>query len=306
MNIAPGYIGIDVSKHHLDIFDGTPRRIVNSGEAIAAWIGGLGSTELVLFEATGRYDRQLRQLLTEAGIDFARVDPTKAHSFAKLSGRLAKTDPIDAYVLALMAQTIKPPRHQGRSAERDRLAELHGRRDQLVDMRQQERTRQHEATDLDAAADIAAHIDELTTRIARFEKAITALIDSSAELAQTNRLLRSIPGIGPVTAATLMALLPEIGSRSPKTIAALAGLAPFNNDSGRFRGKRSIRGGRPRVRRAMYMAALATIRRPGRFAARYKAMTQLGKPPKLVIVAIARKLLVIVNAVLRDKIPFAA
>jgi transposase len=306
MTIAPGYIGIDVSKHHLDVFDGTPRRIANSGEAIAAWIRGLSSIELIVFEATGRYDRQLRELLAEAGIDFARVDPAKARGFAKSIGRLAKTDTIDAYMLALMAQTIKPSVHRARSAERDRLAELHKRRDQLVDMRQQERTRQHEATDPDVTADIAAHIDDLTARIGRFEAAIAALINSSGELAQTNRLLRSIPGIGPVTAATLMALLPEAGSRSAKTIAALAGLAPINNDSGRFRGKRSIRGGRPRVRRAMYMAALATIRRPGRFAARYKAMTQIGKPPKLVLVAIARKLLVIVNAVLRDKTLFAA
>lgn len=305
MIIAPGYIGIDVSKHHLDVFDGAPRRIANSGDAIAAWIGKLSDVELIVFEATGRYDRQLRQLLAEAGIDFARIDPAKARGFAQSIGRLAKTDTIDARMLALLAQTIKPPRHQAPGAERDRLAELHKRRDQLVGMRQQEQTRRHEADDPDAAADIDAHIKDLTTRIARFEAAITALINSSAELARTNRLLRSIPGIGPVTAATLMALMPEAGSRSPKTIAALAGLAPINNDSGRFRGKRSIHGGRPRVRRAMYMAALATTRRRGRFAARYQAMTQLGKPPKIALIAIARKLLVIANAVLRDKTPFA-
>lgn len=306
MNIAPGFIGIDVSKHHLDLFEGTARRIPNSPEAIAAWVDGLCGSEFVLFEATGRYDRHLRELLHKAGIGFARVNPAHARDFIRSTGRLAKTDAIDARMLALMAQTLRPAAHQPGSAERDKLTELHKRRDQLVDMRQQERTRQHEATDPDAAADIAAHIDDLTMRIGRFEAAIAALIDTSEELARTNRLLRSIPGIGPVTAATLLALMPEAGSRSAKTIAALAGLAPINNDSGRFRGRRSIRGGRPRVRRAMYMAALATIRRPGRFAARYKAMIQLGKPPKLVLVAIARKLLVIVNAVLRDKTPFAA
>lgn len=306
MNIAPGFIGIDVSKDHLDVFDGAARRIANRPEAIAAWVGGLAGTEFVLFEATGRYDRGLRQVLDQAGIGFARVNPAQARAFARATGRLAKTDKIDAHLLALMAQALRPPAHQAGSAERDKLGELHKRREQLVDMRQRERTRLHEATDPDVITDIGEHIDWLSAQISRFEAAIAGLIKATAELAQVHRLLRSIPGIGAVTATTLMALLPEAGDRTPKTIAALAGLAPINNDSGDFRGKRSIRGGRPRVRKAMYMAALTTIRRPGRFAARYKAMTENGKPAKLALVAIARKLLVIANAVLRDKTPFVA
>jgi len=306
MNIAPGFIGIDVSKDHLDLFDGAARRITNSPEAIAAWVGGLADPAFVLFEATGRYDRQLRQLLTQAGIGFSRVNPAQARAFARATGRLAKTDKIDAQLLALMAQALRPPAHRSGSAERDKLGELHKRRDQLVDMRQRERTRLHEATDPDVSADIGAHIDWLSAQIGRFEAAIAALVKATPELAQAHRLLRSIPGIGAVTATTLMALLPEAGDRTAKTIAALGGLAPINNDSGDFRGKRSIRGGRPRVRKAMYMAALTTIRRPGRFAARYKAMTAQGKPAKLALVAIARKLLVIANAVLRDKTPFAS
>jgi transposase len=306
MIIAPGFIGIDVSKQHLDIFEGAARRILNSPEAIAAWVGGLARTDFVLFEATGRYDRRLRQLLGQAGIGFSRVNPAQARAFARATGRLAKTDAIDARLLALMAQAVRPPQHQPDSAERDKLGELHKRRDQLVAMRQQERTRQHEQTDPDAAADIADHIAWLTDSIGRMEAAIAALIKATPELEQDQRLLRSIPGFGPVAATALMALLPEAGGRSPKTIAALAGLAPINNDSGAFRGKRSVRGGRPRVRKALYMAALATIRPAGRFAARFKAMIAQGKPAKLALIAIARKLLTIANAVLRDKTPYRA
>lgn len=305
MMITPGFIGIDVGKQHLDLFDGMARRILNTSEAIAAWVGGLAGTEFVLLEATGRYDRELREQLGQAGIAFARVNPAQARAFARSIGRLAKTDKIDARVLAMMAQALHPPVHRARQPERDKLAELHKRRDQLVDMRQRERTRQHEQTDIDVAAGIAAHIDWLTHGIGQIEAAIAALIKASAELAEDWRLLRSIPGIGPVTATTLLALMPEAGSRSPKTIAALAGLAPINHDSGQFRGKRAIRGGRPRVRKALYMAALATIRASGRFASRFKAMTAQGKPAKLVLIAIARKLIIIVNAVLRDKIPFS-
>jgi transposase len=305
MMITPGFIGIDVGKQYLDLFDGMARRIPNTPEAIAAWVGGLAGTEFVLFEATGRYDRQLREQLGKAGIGFARVNPAQARAFAHSIGRLAKTDKLDARVLAMMGQALQPSPHQPGSAARDKLAELHKRRDQLVDMRQRERTRQHEQTDIDVAAGIAAHIDWLTQGIGQMEAAIAALIKASAELAEDWRLLRSIPGVGPVTATTLLALMPEAGSRSPKTIAALAGLAPINNDSGQFRGKRAIRGGRPRVRKALYMAALATIRASGRFAARYNAMIAQGKPAKLVLIAIARKLITIVNAVLRDKTPFS-
>jgi transposase len=288
MIIAPGFIGIDVSKHHLDIFDGTARRILNSAEAIAAWIEGLAGTQRVLFEATGRYDRELRELLGQAGIGFSRVNPAQARAFARSTGILAKTDKIDARLLAMMAQALRPPQHQPVSPARDTLAELHKRRDQLVETRQQERTRQQ----------------WLSAEIAAFDAAIRELIKATPELAQDQRLLRSIPGFGPVVASALMARLPEAGGRSPKTIAALAGLAPINNDSGEFRGKRAIRGGRPRVRKALYMAALATIRSSGCFAARFKAMTEKGKPAKLALIAIARKLLVIANAVLRDKTPY--
>lgn len=267
-------------------------------------MAGLAAPKLVLFEATGRYDGRLRGALSAAQIDYARVNPAQARAFARATGQLAKTDKVDAQMLARMACVLRPDSRPAPNAGRQKLGELTARRDQLVQMRRAELNRAQEATDPDAMADIAELIELLSCRIATFELKIARLIEATPELEQAHRLLRSIPGIGPVTATTLMALLPEAGQRSPKTIAALAGLAPLNNDSGNFRGKRTIRGGRPRVRTALYMAALSTIRSSGPLAARFKAMVSAGKPKKLVLIAIARKLLVIANAVLRDQTPF--
>lgn len=306
MIVAAGFVGIDVSKHFLDIFAGGPVRIANSEAAIVAWLAGLETPELVLFEATGRYDARLRLALTEAGIDFARVNPAQARSFARATGHLAKTDRVDARMLALMAQTLKPQGHPAADVQRGKLGELTTRRDQLVDMRRAELNRQQEMTDPDALADIDQHLGLLSARIAAFDRMIAALIATTPDLDRVHRLLRSIPGIGPVAATTLMAFMPETGTRSPKTIAALAGLAPLNNDSGTFRGKRTIRGGRPRVRTALYMAALAATRSQGPLGQRFRTMTQAGKPKKLALIAIARKLIVIANAVLRDQVPFNA
>lgn len=306
MMIASGFVGIDVGKQYLDIFAGRPARIANTEQAIAAWLAGLAAPKLVLFEATGRYDAKLRLALSAAGIGFCRVNPAQARAFARATGQLAKTDKVDAQMLARMAQVLRPQSRPVADAGRHKLSELCARRDQLVDMRRAELTRQQEATDPDAMADLAGHIEELSVRIAAFELRIASLIEATPELDRVHRLLRSIPGIGPVTATILMALLPEAGQRSPKTIAALAGLAPLNNDSGSFRGKRTIRGGRARVRTALYMAALTAIRSSGPLGQRFNAMVQAGKPKKLILVAIARKLLVIANAVLRDQTPFQA
>jgi transposase len=256
MFIAPGFVGIDISKDHLDIFDGRARRITNTEAAIAAelenWQGG---DAFVLFEATGAYDRCLRQQLDLAGIAYVRVNPARARDFARATGRLAKTDAIDAKLLAAMAQALRPQAADAPDPERQALAGLAKRRDQLVAMRKQERTRLHTAEPA-IVADVAAHIDWLDDRIRAVEMAIQSLIGESPKLQAAQELLRSIPGIGPVGATTILALMPEAGTLSPKTAAALAGLAPMNADSGNFRGKRAIKGGRPRVRQASYMAAL--------------------------------------------------
>ena len=305
MIIAPGYIGIDISKDHLDIFDGKAHRIANTAEAITALLDRLRAAQLVLFEATGRYDRHLQQVLSAAGIDFARINPLHARAFAQATGQLAKTDAIDAQMLAAMAQALRPAPHARPDPQRLELADLHRRRAQLVAARQQERTRLHTASAA-IAADIIAHIGWLDARIKALELKIAQLIRSSATLALAASLLRSIPGIGPVSATALLALMPELGQRSAKTIAALGGLAPINRDSGQYRGRRSIAGGRAEVRRALYMAAVTASRSPSRFATSFKALTAKGKAPKLALIAIARKLLVTANAIIKSNQPFNA
>lgn len=304
MNIAPGYIGIDISKDHLDVFDGTARRIANTPEAIAALLAELADPRLVLFEATGRYDRHLQQGLIAAGIGFVRVNPLHARAFARATGQLAKTDSIDARLLAGMAQALTPTPQPPPDPERLELADLHRRRGQLVSFRQMERTRLHAASPA-IAAGIASHLSWLTTQIQALEQQIAALIERSASLSLACCLLRSIPGIGPVTAAALLALMPELGRRTGKTIAALGGLAPINRDSGRYRGHRSIAGGRAEVRRALYMAAVTASRSSSGFAATFKALRRKGKAPKLALIAVARKLLVAANAILKSQQPFA-
>jgi transposase len=308
MIIHPGYVGIDVSKHHLDVFDAVngARRIANTAEAAAALAAGLAAGDFVLFEATGAYDRALRQALQATGVAFARVNPGRARDFARAAGFLAKTDQVDARMLAAMGQALEPAAQPSVDAERERLATLGKRRDQLVAMRQQERTRRRECRDADTAADLDRHLAFLGAAVAALDKAIKALIAGSATLAKAAGLMRSVPGVGPVAAATLLALLPELGARSPKTIAALVGVAPLNADSGTFHGKRPIRGGRKRVRDALYMGAVTAARSNSRFAEFYRRLRQAGKAPKYALIALARKLLVVLNAILRDAVPFHA
>lgn len=308
MIIHPGFVGIDISKAYLDVFDpsvGRGEQFANTAAEVAVlvsrWPAG---SVFVLFEATGRYDAVLRQALTAANVPFARVNPARARDFARAAGYLAKTDAVDARMLAAMAQCLRPAAQDASSAGRERLTLLHKRRDQLVGTRQQERARRSECDDPDIVADLDRHLRWLDDAIGAIELRIRQMLAADARLASLAALLRSAPGVGPVTATTLIALLPELGTRSPKTIAALAGLAPFNRDSGKHRGQRAIRGGRKRVRDALYMAALAATRSKGRFHALYTAMRDAGKPAKLALIAIARKLLVMLNAIARDQTPF--
>jgi transposase len=305
MNIAPGVVGIDIAKQHLDVFDGgRVMRLPNTKAAIAALIASWrDAPPRILFEATGAYDLELRQALHQAGIGFARVNPARARDFARAAGFLAKTDALDAKMLAAMAQCLDPPPAPPAKPEREDLACLHKRRDQLVAARQQERTRRHDAPP-QIAADIDRHIAWLCADIAAMDARIDRLIAAHQQLRQIARQLRSAPGVGPVTAAALIALMPELGQRSPQAIAAIAGLAPLTVESGQFRGKSQIRGGRKRVRDALYMAALAATRGKSRFAKSYQALRAAGKPAKLAIIAIARKLLVTLNAMIRDNKPF--
>jgi transposase len=308
MIIYPGFIGIDISKHHLDIFEGGCERavrIANRREAIVSLLERWhGRDVFVVFEDTGHYDRLLRQALAAGDVRHARVNPSRARDFARAAGFLAKTDAVDARMLAALGQCLSPEAQGRTDFVREQLALAHKRRDQLVHDRKKERTRRSECVEPAIAADMDEHLAWLDARIAQWDKSISSLVAQSEALDRTWRQLRSIPGIGPVAATTLIALMPELGSLSPKQVAAMAGLAPFNVDSGKHRGSRRIRGGRKRVRDALYMAAVAAARCSARFKAFYKRLIDAGKPPKIAIIAVARKLLLVANAILRDRAVF--
>jgi transposase len=310
MTIAHRCIGIDIAKIHLDIHDsGTGRtwRIANSAAAIADLLAQWPRPgPRVVFEATGSYDRILRVALEAANIAFVRVNPARARDFARATSALAKTDAIDARLLANMGQALALTPTPAADPQRQRLARLQRRRDQLVATRADEKKRLGLAEDDVVQQSLATHIAWIDAELIRLQAGIDRLVASSAELADLRRRLQTAPGVGPVTALTLIALMPELGQRSGKTIAALAGLAPFNNDSGAFRGQRHIRGGRRRVRQALYMAALAAMRKVPRLAAHYHNVRTRSGHAKVAIIAVARKLLIILNAMTRTRQPFAA
>jgi transposase len=303
-------VGIDVSKHTLDIFDdavGKPDRIANAPQPItkqvARWRCG---NVFVVFEATGVYDRELAEALHRAGIRFARINPARARDFARACGRLAKTDAIDAHMLAGFARMMAPSCEPAPDPARNALSLLAKRRDQLVHMRAQEKNRRSETRDPAMIESIARLIDFLDREVKAIEARIKTLIKAEPTISDDARLIRSAPGIGPVACMQLIAQMPELGRVGPKQVAALAGLAPLNVDSGQYRGKRAIGGGRKRVRDALYMAALNAVRRDNSIKAFYQRLRTAGKPAKLALVAVARKLLTTLNAMLRDRNPYLA
>ena len=302
MDIHPVVVGIDVSKARLDIFDGSASGCANSSEAITPLARLWAERKaLVVLEATGVYDRALRQVLQAHGVAYARVNPGRARDFARAAGFLAKTDQVDARMLAAMGQALQPRTEEPPDPARERLAALHRRRDQLVHARQQERTRLKGCEGEELVQSLEEHLAGLDGAVKALDQKIAAAVGDAEGLKAERRLLASIPGIGPVAAVTLMAQVPELGSRSSKEIAALAGLAPLNRDSGQWRGQRTVGGGRKRVRDALYMAALSASRSHSPFAERYRRLIQAGKPPKLALIALARHILVTANAVIRDQ-----
>lgn len=305
--ITPVFVGIDVSKATLDIFaEGFGhRRIANAADAVAAMIADLPRPCFIVLEATGSYDALLREELERAGLDHARVNPQQARDFARALGRRAKTDAVDARMLAEMGRRLDLRSERPADAARRHLARWQRRRDQIVAMRQQEKVRLAEEREAPFQAALRTHIAQLDHALAEADRAIAALLAECPDLAEVETRIRSVPGVGRVTAVTLMALMPELGERSPKQLAALAGLAPFNLDSGDKRGQRRIRGGRRRVRQALYMAALTAARSNPRLKAFADTLKARGKAAKPVLVAVARKLLGIINAILRNKTTFA-
>jgi transposase len=302
-------LGIDISKKRLDAFAhplGKARAFSNDEagwRALVAWAIELEA--FVIFEATASYDRGLSLVLQEAGVAFHRANPRKAREFARSAGFLAKTDQVDARMLAGYGVALPLAPARPTTPERLELQDLVARRDELVEMRKAERTRLKADPAAWLKASLQILIDVLSVQIADIEARIEALIASTADMTRDYRILRSCVGVGEVAASVLLALMPELGQVSRRTIAALAGLAPIACDSGAMRGKRKIFGGRKRVRDALYMAAL-TAARTDAFKADYERLKAAGKPKKLALVAIARKILVALNAAIRDQTPFHA
>jgi transposase len=243
--------------------------------------------------------------LAGAGLPVAIVNPRQVRKFAGAIGRLAKTDAIDAAVIAHFAQAVRPAARPLPDDLAIRLAELMARRRQLVVMINAEKQRLAKAHDRVAQSSFRAVLKRLEAERARIDKAIEKLIEASPLWCAKQDLLKSVPGIGDVVARTLIAELPELGHVDRHQIAALAGIAPMNRDSGRYRGKRQIQGGRVEVRAPLYMACLVAIRHNPALKSFYRRLRDAGKPARLALVAAMRKLLTILNAILRDQRPWA-
>lgn len=305
--ITSSLAGIDISKRHLDVHllpGGERRRFPADRLAdLAAWLARHG-VGLTVAEATGGLEADLAEAFEMADLPLAIVNPRHVRHFARSLGLLAKTDRLDARVLALYAERLRPEPRQRRPAERRRLSALLRRRKQLIAMRTAERQRLQQEREPDLKDDIAASVDRLNTEIRSIERRSAELIASQPELRRDAQLLATIPGIGPVLAANLIASLPELGNANRRQIAALVGLAPYACDSGSLRGRRHIWGGRAELRQTLFMGTLAAIRPKGAMRQRYQSLLDKGKPPKVAIVAVMRNIIVTANAIMRDKAQF--
>lgn len=305
------FVGIDVAKDTLDVcidpLDGqAEQHLPYDSASIVRLIGQLATLAptLIVLEATGGLETRLASELLAQGLPVAVVNPRQVRDFARCTGQLAKTDRIDARVLCAFARAIRPAARGIPDAATRELAELLARRRQLVEMRMQEMQRAHQAASKPAQKSLKAHIAWLDKRIEEIDGELrTRLRQCDAWRAKDN-LLRSIPGIGDVNSFTMMARCPELGQLNRREISKLVGVAPLACDSGKYRGKRRIQGGRFDVRKTLYMAALSAIRHDApikEFAQRLKAA---GKPSKVVIVACMRKLLTIMNVVIKTNKPW--
>jgi transposase len=302
------YVGIDVSKDKLDVAvwgEKDCREFANSKRGIAKLVKqmlGLGP-KLIVVEATGGYEEGVVLALFAAGLPVALVSPQRVRQYARAKGLLAKTDQIDAQVLADFGKKLQPRLFVGKSEERRRLAALLGRRRQLNDMLQAEKNRQR-TPDASLKQSLQRTIRYLKSELGTIDQEIEQFLQEHPELEEQEKLLRTAKSIGRVTAATLLADLPELGQLDRKEIAALVGVAPMNRDSGRKRGHRRTQGGRPEVRSALYMATLTGIRYNPILKPQYDHLVKRGKEKKVAITACMRKMLTILNAMLRDQQPF--
>ena len=298
------YVGVDVAKGVLDVAlepSGETWRTTNGAEAIGALVVQLQARQptLIVLEATGGYEAALAAQLAAAALPVVIVNPRQVRAFAKSLGQLAKTDRLDAQVLARFAAAVRPEVRALPDEAAQRLSALCARRRQLVEMLTAEQNRLLHA-DAAVRPGIAAHIRWLRQQLADLDRELGAAVRESPIWRHKDDLLQSVRGVGRVLATTLLAELPELGRLNRKQIAALVGVAPLNRDSGTFRGKRSTWGGRAQVRGPLYMAALVATRCNPTLRTFYARLLAAGKPKKVALTACMRKLLVTLNAMVRD------
>ncbi len=299
------FVGVDVSKKHLDWAigrEGNVDRVANTPAGVRRLAAELSKLdlELVVVESTGGYERALTEGLSSANLPVVLVNPWRVRRFGEGLGVLAKTDPLDARVLALFGERARPERRPMPGPRQRQMTDLVRRRRQLITMIVSEKSR------LDTASpsirqDIKSVVSRLERRVAKIDKQIDAAIEADLEKAENRERLQTAPCVGPGIARTLIVDLPELGALSRKEITSLVGLAPFARDSGNMRGHRRIRAGRPGPRTALYLAALNGARFNPVLKPMYQRMIEAGKPPKVALIAIARKLLTILNAMIRDQ-----
>jgi len=302
---SKSFIGIDVAKQQLDVAaheSDYEFRCPNKVSAFGALIAELISLRpaLIVIEATGGLEQSVVSALHAAGLPVVVVNPRQVRDFAKALGQLAKTDRLDARVLAHFAAAIKPPLRPIKSKEEQELDSLTGRRAQLIEMLTDEKNRRASAASDTVRDKIKEHIDWLEEGIAELDQQLKALLQNSTEWQAKDKILQSVPGIGPVTSFSVIADLPELGTLNRQKISKLVGVAPLNCDSGQHRGTRHIYGGRAQVRRALYMATLTALRWNPVIKEFYERLCANQKPFKVAITACMHKLLNIINVMVRD------
>lgn len=301
------YVGIDVSKDRLDVAVLGERawQADNAPDGIAELVKEMLklNPELIVVEATGGYQRAVVDALFHAGLSVAVVNPARVRQFARACGLLAKTDKLDAFVLAEFGQRVQPKRYEGKSEAEKQLSALLVRRKQVEEMLKAEQNRLRTISPA-LRGSVERMIVVLKGEKNRLDEQIHGLMKEQKAWQEQVEILRSAPGVGPVTTATLLAELPELGKMDRKKIAALVGVAPMNYDSGRKRGYRKTKGGRANVRSVLYMSTLVATRRNPVILAQYQQLLKRGKEKKVALTACMRKFLTILNAMARDRQPF--
>jgi transposase len=304
------FVGIDVAKDRLDVHvrpAGEAFTVARDGEGIEELVGRLSTMApaLVVLEATGGFETIVAAGLAAAGLPVAVVNPRQIRDFARATARLAKTDTLDAAVIAHFAEAVKPPARPLADPQQRLLGELMARRRQLIEMMVAESNRRRLLTARRTLKSVDRVLATLKAQLEEIDHDIDIAVRGTPAWREAEDLLLSVPGIGHRIARTLLAEMPELGRLDRRQIASLTGVAPFNRDSGTLRGRRTIAGGRAVVRSALYMSVLVSIRRKLPLAETYHRLRASGKPAKVAIVACMRKLVTILNAILRDKKPWA-